>query len=354
MSALDGRRVGPGGTLCLLIACLSSPARAQEQDPTPAPVVWFRTSEGCPEAPTFLARLRRAAPQARLAQAGDSIDFVVTLGWDGSRAAGKLERQTSSGTVAIRELDAEHCEDVAEGLILTMMLSRSPRDDRGRGTDVAATPEAQPPEDRAPSPDLLPAAIAPAPTPPQNLDTLQTAAVEPARREPGRDRWSFGAQATALTGVVPATAAGAALFIELEPALLPVLRPSVRVSGAFTRTQGDRRDLAVRIASGGAEICPVRAGDTSLFFRPCAGFDVGRFDAEGSGSDGQAAGGLWAAAPVHGRLAWSPARAVTVELQAGIVVPVIRYELTSTAGRMLYQPGWIGGSFGVGAGLVLP
>ena len=55
------------------------------------PVVWYRSSEGCPDGAAFLARLRSRAQGARLARVNDRIDFVVTLGTSGGRSSGKLE-----------------------------------------------------------------------------------------------------------------------------------------------------------------------------------------------------------------------------------------------------------------------
>src|SRR5688572_33116234 len=88
--------------------------------------IWFRSSEGCPNGPGFLAKLAQRSTQARLAQVGDRIDFVVTLGSEEGVASGRLERQTDSGTVAIRDIHGPSCEVVPEALAFTLALTAAP------------------------------------------------------------------------------------------------------------------------------------------------------------------------------------------------------------------------------------
>lgn len=56
-------------------------------------------------------------------QAGDHIDFVVTLVTEQGETLGRLERQTGNGTVAIRELRDPACDRVADALALSLALS---------------------------------------------------------------------------------------------------------------------------------------------------------------------------------------------------------------------------------------
>src|SRR6188768_1830901 len=95
---------------------------------TQPPSVWYRASEACPNGAQFLDKLAESSRRARLAQAGDHIDFVVTLLADGKETVGRLERQTNSGTVAIRELRDETCERVADALALSLGLALAPAD----------------------------------------------------------------------------------------------------------------------------------------------------------------------------------------------------------------------------------
>jgi hypothetical protein len=62
--------------------------------------VWVHGAKGCPSGDAFLARLGEHAVEARLASAGDRIDFVVTLGWtqaDGMTTLGSCRIADSRG-----------------------------------------------------------------------------------------------------------------------------------------------------------------------------------------------------------------------------------------------------------------
>jgi hypothetical protein len=86
--------------------------------------IWYRTSEGCPSGDDFVQRLADLGRAAHLADAGDHIDFVVTLGVGTPKSSGRLERQTTGGTVAIRDVEAENCSQVSEALALSETGSR--------------------------------------------------------------------------------------------------------------------------------------------------------------------------------------------------------------------------------------
>ena len=51
-----------------------------------------------------MSKLAGNALPPKLAEAGDHIDYLVTLVDSGTETVGRLERQTRAGTVAIREL----------------------------------------------------------------------------------------------------------------------------------------------------------------------------------------------------------------------------------------------------------
>jgi hypothetical protein len=90
--------------------------------------IWYRTSEGCPSGDDFVQRLADLGRAAHLADAGDHIDFVVTLGVGTPKSSGRLERQTTGGTVAIRDVEAENCSQVSEALALSLDLALGPHD----------------------------------------------------------------------------------------------------------------------------------------------------------------------------------------------------------------------------------
>src|SRR5262245_36559316 len=106
--------------LCLtLLVCVSSGLCSGAAHAAEGPErvsVWYRSTEGCPDGQTFVERLRELGRPAALANVGDRIDFVVTLEARSESSAGRLERQTGRGTVALRAVESRECADVAEAL----------------------------------------------------------------------------------------------------------------------------------------------------------------------------------------------------------------------------------------------
>jgi hypothetical protein len=108
-----------------LLLLLASVASAQPEAREPA-VLWYRSSEGCPDGASFLATIGTQASLLRLAQAGDRVDFVVNLALTTEGARGRLERETDAGTVAIREVEDTSCARVAEVVALNLSLALDP------------------------------------------------------------------------------------------------------------------------------------------------------------------------------------------------------------------------------------
>jgi hypothetical protein len=109
--------------LAWLIALTPAPATADDVATTS---IWYRGQEGCPDAAGFLARVEARGIRARIAQVGDPIDFVVTIGKGAEQSRGLLERQTKSGVVAIRLLEGGSCEEIADGIALSLALASTP------------------------------------------------------------------------------------------------------------------------------------------------------------------------------------------------------------------------------------
>lgn len=185
-----------------------------------AAVVWYRAAGECPQGPEFIGQF---LGRTRLAEAGDHIDFVVTLLAANGETVGRLERQTESGTVAIRELRDPNCSRVADALALSLALSLEPG--RARSAPAAsAAPEAPtaPTEPIAPTASATPAA-APAPTlpsPASGVSVDNEPASGPSDRATSRAQelrggW-LGLQGGALLGLAPQALARSAVFVGLE------------------------------------------------------------------------------------------------------------------------------------------
>jgi hypothetical protein len=327
---------------------LAPHADAQERPP----LIWYRSSDGCPDGAAFVARLRGAAAGAKLAGAGDRIDFVVTLGTTGGESSGRLERQTQSGTVAVREIAAPSCEEIADVLALTLTLALEP---------PPAAPSDAPPSAKARTEAPLAAESQGHDAPARTRDGGVTAIAD--RDGPGtasaapdsRSAWSIGAQGGVLTRVVPALAPLGAAFVEFEHGLPVFRRAALRLSvlGAVSES-ADEQALQMAILAGRFEVCPVELGSRVLRAQPCLGIETGGVRA-GYAEASERDTGAWAAFIGHARVVWALGPSFALEGQVGGIAPLIRYALrTRVAGDDLYRSEPVGLSAAAGVVFRLP
>lgn len=300
--------------------CWAAPltARAEEK---PA-VVWYRASEHCPNGTDFLARLADKSTRARLAEPADHFDFLVTLVEGGKETIGRLERQTRSGTVAIRELSDSSCERVADALALGLSLALEPAALDQAPHDAESTPP--PGATTATAPATVAPPPTPAPSPPEAL------------RDPSSDRraptatatppqWGLGLAAGVLEGAVPSPLLQGFAFVDFtrtRPTPSWALR--IGVLGATGSVSTQVGDVEHRIVAGRVEGCPWRFGSNSAGIWPCAAFELGQHAATGARDSALSARDLWLAPGALLRLSYALATALALEAQAGAAFPLVR------------------------------
>lgn len=307
---------------------------------TPPVWVWYRTSEGCPDGPAFVGRLSALGKDARLARVGDRVDFVVTLGHGASGSSGRLERQTSDGTVAIQEYRDASCEHVAEALALTLDLALEP-----------AAKRAAPPAAPVAAARDVPVAV----DDPLAVDGSAAGATSAAPAGAPGAGFSLGAQATLASGVAPAVLPGGALFVALEPSwgLVQVLRATLLAG--YRASSAPAGDLDVLLMSARVEGCPLAWRGGSLSLTPCAGVEGGLLRASGAGALGTSDAGLWGSALALGRLGIALGAGVQLEAQAAARLPLVRYEMGSVDGSAAwFQTPPVGVEAGVGMAWQIP
>jgi hypothetical protein len=282
---------------------ISAPAAGATPE-APAPDdgvrVWYRSTEGCPDGAAFIELLRRLGRTASLAGVGDRVDFVVTLAHAVPESTGRLERQSSERTVAIREASAASCAEAAEVLALSLDLAQQPA--------VAPGPASPPPAADAPW------------------------------------QWRAGAQGTIDTGLGQALLPGAALFVDLGP--LPAWRFRVSLRGAYGKRAAVVA-LNLGLLASRLEACrDWRVAEAALGV--CGGVDLGWVHAESPGAAGRSDAGFWGAADTHLRLTSSSERLLVLEGQLGLIVPFVRYQLRALTGDEVSDSAALGLSAALG------
>lgn len=311
------------------------------------PAIWYRASEGCPPGAEFLSKLADGRAKARLAGAGDHIDFVVTLLSSAGQTVGRLERQTNGGAVAIRELRDARCDRVADALALSLALALDPTltVTEPSAPQAAEAPPAAAEVAPAPVPVVTPAASLNAP---QRASAGAASAALLARISPPASRWFLGADGGLLSGLTVLPMPMGQLFADVDHALPAVSADAsfrFAVLGGLGSTSTNIGSIGRWVLAARAETCPVRWGSARFGVRPCVAFEVGATGASLAGRD--AARG-WLAPGAELRASFALLPRLRLEAGAGAVLPLSRNELF--AGSVpLYRDAIIGfrGSLGV-------
>lgn len=314
----------------------SGSAHAQAIQPAS---VWYRSAAGCPDGAEFMQALSARDVAARLAQVGDAIDFVVTLGKaDDGHSSGVLERQTQTGTVAIRRVDDPSCGQVADALALTLALAVQGSGPAQSDSAAAAAIAPAPAQGAAPARDSSAAAVEPkavapepaaAPAPPASAE-LRDDANGRAPSEPRAVQWSLGLHAFAATGLAPDLLPGGSASVEVGwGGGRELWQPALRIGAlaGFGSGAEAARDIRVRIVGGRIAGCPLAFGNQSLMARPCLALELGQIHGEAAGAGGGSASGLWAASEAAARLSLRASAGVSLEAELGLLLPWTRYEL---------------------------
>jgi hypothetical protein len=282
-------RAEPGAAPALPEAVRASPEAVR---------VWYRSSEGCPDGAAFLERLRAFGRSAVLAGVGDRVDFVVTVAHAGSQSSGRLERQSSEQTVAIRDVSAATCAEVVEVLALSLDLAEQPA----------------------------------------------VAGASPAAEDAHWQTW-LGAQGMVESGLARLVLPGGAVFVDLRPEIEPLrLRASLR--GAYRDRDSDV-PLNVLLLASRFEACWLWSLG-AIGVGPCAGADIGLVRAESVGDNGRRDSGVWSSAAIHGRFLWGLGPALALEAQAGVLVPFVRYRFSAEAGGEVEDSAALGLALAIG------
>ncbi len=267
----------------------------------------------CSDDAAFLHQLLARTPRARAAREAESATrFVVTIDAKGEKYHGELIVESPEGGRATRGVDATSCQDVVSALALVAALTIDP--------DAISRLSEPPPKRPAPAPP--PTAETPPPPEPKPAPAPRPEVTPPT------DHWEFfvGFGAEASGGAVPALGVAARAIVgagrrgELSPSAFLSLS---RASGHTDVDDLGRADFTLLAAR--LEGCPLRLELGALAALPCAGAELGRLGAEGSGiRQTDSASRWWAAGTLRGTLELRPVSVLALGLSAGALLPFTR------------------------------
>jgi hypothetical protein len=349
---------------CVLgVICVVGLPRYAAAEESPTAVVWYRSGANCPDGADFVRLLARRGVVGRLAEVGDQVQFVVTLGSSDHGGSGRLERQTRRGTVAIRDVTGQSCAQVADALALTLAVAYSPE---ASGSVAAPAANAAPAADPAHVEEAVrPPSPAPAPAPrderetPAPDTTLQESPVAtdlPSSPRPRHHRFSLGVDGAVASGIAPGPVAIGMAFFAWRAQPSRWFAPTLRVSGIYGVGQSAtaRGDLETRLTMGRVDGCVAGVRWRRWALGPCVDLEIGQWSASGKGPDGTQGQGLWSSVGAAARLSWE-ADWGFFEAQGGAHAALTRYEVAfERPDDVVYRTEFIGVWVGLGGGVTIP
>ncbi len=244
---------------------------AQALEPT---LLSYRAVDGCPEVAEFQRSVQRRSARVRFVDEGSHArELSIALSKEGDFTIGELRLIERDGTLRQRSVRFTSCAEAVEGLALITVVSLDPQ------ALVAPPSDSAPPEAPTPAPK-------PAPVP------VPAAARVPARKPPPpaplaspHAEVGIGAQFEALFHVVPSSALGGELFVDVASPSRSWFSPLLRVSAAHSERRGipaAGSEANFTLTTGTLSACPLRLGDERITVRPCAFASGGALHAWGT------------------------------------------------------------------------
>jgi len=306
-------RAGRG--LALALVCLGA-AEARAQPREEAIRFQYAAPAECPDAASFIARVRLRTTRGREAAPGElARTFSVDVAAQGNGFVGAIEFLDDAGTKVSRRLGGEQCEPVVDSLALITALALDATLREEEPPDAASAAATEPRSEPEPQPEPAPVKSKPAPR----------TAPSPAAPHP-RGPWLRSARLGVLGSYD--TTIGALPF-----GLLGQLDWrsgwALRIDGHFASSEvtlDDGRRAKLRQLGLEASVCHTAFERDDFVLSPCAGVDVGSLRAEGQKSDQLTHAGastiVWVSVGPELRAAWEPQLPLWVELRGVVGFPL--------------------------------
>lgn len=310
------------GTMFGVAMAAAAPgARAADAEPI---ALRYEAPAGCPDGATFFGEVTARTSRARARRAGeDARVLVVRIVRRGASFSGELTIEDARQRSSPRDVTGDSCAEVVSALGLVAALAVDPA--------ASVAPRPPPAEVEAPAEKKEPA--------PSEGEGTKLAGTLGA-----------GAEASGRADLVM----GLRVFGELELGGVALRLAAMRTFAVDRAATVGNVTLAW--TTGAFELCPFRidvAEDLGL--RPCGAFAAGVLQAEGTGvRDAQSEARPWADAGAHARLSWIPARPLSLEIEGGATLALLRESFRFDPNVIAYQAPVIAGFVRFGAGVHFP
>lgn len=306
---------------CAVTTLLAGLARAEEPPAdghgvdVPSFRLVYTAPAGCPDRDAFVSGIRARTSRPRLVADEDTsataLRVVIETAPEG--ASGRLELRESDGTEETRSVASRTCAEVSNALALVAAVMLDPDAEvNGGPPSTSSTPaESPPPVPALPAPPRPP----PSPTPSR---------VAPPPVEPWR--FAAGAEIGMLGGIGPAVAPMGGAFGDVEHRWGSGLVSTVRLAVEVAATSSDLRTGSQTYEWLGAtlRLCPAYLSPWHrLRAAACVGWQTAGLrgttrDVRSPSTNLQ----LWLAPVASGTVEWALSRAVSLELDGGILFPL--------------------------------
>lgn len=287
-------------------AATTTHAVAESGGGAPFRLAYQTHAEGCPDAPAFLTAIRARTERVRIASTGEPASTIaVSITQDHAAVNGRVTIREPDGAEQTREIASTSCPDVSRALALIVALWLDP--------DATSEPRAEPPAPSLPrrrSPPVAPPAAPPEAPAPVTI--------------------GVGASLGISGGVGPSVAPRGSVFGDLElayggPAWARAsVRLSVDVAGTHAEVGPGSQDYL--LVAGALRLCPLHLPlGERLHLAPCGGIQAGVH--HGTSQDvpnERSRSNPWVAPSATGVLAWEPSRRISLQIDAGLGVPLVR------------------------------
>jgi hypothetical protein len=340
----------------LIATLVASPAVA-----TATPVTLrYEAPDRCPSASAF-----RAGVDSRTARADwvtpdqdpDATVLEVVLDVDGNGTRGRLTvTERGRPPAAPRVVTDATCATVVDALALVAALAIDPQASLAPTLTPIPEPSAQPEAPEPSEPPEAPLSYDPM-EPPEPPPERPRARMEAPPDEAASWRWSLGAQ----VGLTSALGQGSLQVVPVHADLRRFdadWRPSARlgfsvlVPSEMVSSFGTAR--VVRYA-GQLTLCPAGLDIEAFRFAPCAGVEIGMFQAQGLDVDqARTARELWAAALIAVRTSARLGGPVLLDVEAGIAVPITRPRVIIEPDHLVVEAAPVAAILAAGLAVELP